>query len=355
MVVENILCGGAFDGFMTGTILPLVGIAAVTTATLIAISFMAGRALSNPKLTLWSKTEIIQLGISMFTIFIIVSSVTTFCNLNVRSIEEALGLVPTAGPTVNIFQAASNYLSDATIYTHNAVIVTRYQLEAYTVLSYFSAFECDWKIGRVGLGCWFGWGGENLQYFGGYGAVIAALNTSFNGLLITYFTLINHIFILLFIYKGFAFFFLPVGILMRSLPYLRHFGAVLIAISMSFMIVYPAMLAVFSIMGDVLLDRNTNLSPEGRAEAFNNAELDMVDLDQGEFMAMSGAGADTVEDYYIGDGKGDIGYALKFTAYAFIAGGFFPSVALLATIASVSYIARLYGDEIDLSRIVQMV
>lgn len=355
MVVENMLCGGAFDSFMTGTILPLVGLAAMTTAILIAISYMAGKALSNPKLTLWSKTEIIQLGISMVSIFMIVASVTTFCNLNVRSIEEALGLTPTVGPAVNVFQSAADYLRDATIYTHNAVMVTRYQLEAYTILSYFSAFICDWAVGRVGLGCWFGWGGENMQYFGGYGAILAALNTAFNGLLITYFTLMNHIFILLFIYKGFAFFFLPVGILMRSLPYLRHFGAVLIAISMAFMIVYPAMLAVFNIMGDVLLDRPAGLSPEGKADDFNSAELSMAGLTQADFFAMSAAGADTVENYYIGGGMGDVGYALKFTAYAFIAGGFFPSVALLATIASVSYIARLYGDEIDLSRIVQMV
>ncbi|MFH1520060.1 MAG: hypothetical protein ABID61_00270 [Candidatus Micrarchaeota archaeon] len=354
MAVDLILCGATFDSFMTGTILPLVGIAAMTTSLLIAISFMAGRALSNPKLILWSKTEIIQLGISLFTIFIITASVTTFCNLNVRSIEEALGLTPTMGATVNIYQAASEYLRDATIYTHNAIVVSRYQLEAYTVLSYFSAFECDWPIGRVGIGCWFGWGGTNMQNFGGYGAAMAALNTSFNSLLITYFTLINHIFILLFIYKGFAFFFLPVGILMRSLPYLRHFGAVLIAISMAFLIVYPAMLAIFNIMGDVLLDR-PHLSPEDKATTFKNAEAWMVDLTQADFLGMSAAGPGTVEDNYIGGGKGDIGYALMFTAYAFIAGGFFPSVALLATIASVSYIARLYGDEIDLSRIVQMV
>jgi hypothetical protein len=46
---------------------------------------------------------------------------------------------------------------------------------------------------------------------------------------------------------------------------------------------------------------------------------------------------------------------MAFAATAFIAGVFFPTLALLATIASVTYVARLYGDEIDLSRLTQLV
>ena len=47
--------------------------------------------------------------------------------------------------------------------------------------------------------------------------------------------------------------------------------------------------------------------------------------------------------------------AIAFAAYAFIAAVFFPTAALLATIASVSYMARLMGEEIDLSRLTQLV
>jgi hypothetical protein len=44
-----------------------------------------------------------------------------------------------------------------------------------------------------------------------------------------------------------------------------------------------------------------------------------------------------------------------FSAYAFIAAVFFPTAALLASLASVSYMARMMGEEIDLSRITQLV
>jgi hypothetical protein len=49
------------------------------------------------------------------------------------------------------------------------------------------------------------------------------------------------------------------------------------------------------------------------------------------------------------------GGAIQFAAYAFVAAVFLPSVALLAAIASVAYLARLYGEEMDLSRLTQMV
>ena len=355
MVVDMLLCGPKFDSFMATVIFPLTAYAAMTTSILIAIAFMIGRAISNPKLTLWSKTELIQLGVSLATIFIIITSVTTFCNIDIRSVETALGLTPSSPAGIHIYEAASDYLNGAATYTHNAVIVTRYELEAYTVLSYYNAFICDFPIGRIGLGCWYGWGGENLQPFGGYGATIAALTTAFNSLMVTYFTVINYIFILLFIYKGFAFFFLPVGIFMRSMPYMRHFGGVLLSISMAFMIVFPGLLAVFSIMGETMMDSANGFSPGDKMSTFNNAEHDLDQSGAEQFFVTSTLGEDYVKDSYIGGQKGDVGYALTFAAYAFIAGGFFPSVALLATIASISYLARLYGDEIDLSKIVQMV
>ncbi|MFH1785711.1 MAG: hypothetical protein ABH842_04750 [Candidatus Micrarchaeota archaeon] len=355
----QLMCGGPFTTFMDTTIFPLVGLAAVTTAILIALSYMASKALSNPKLSLWAKTEIIQLGISIATIAVITLTVSSFCSID---ISEIAGVVDVTGiPSANIFEAAGYFLRDGLEFTHDAMVVSRYQLEAYTVLSYYSGFICDFSIGRVGLGCWFGWGGQNMQPYGGYGAGMAALNVAYNGLVITYFTELSYLFILIFVYKGFAFVFLPVGIFVRCIPYMRNLGAVLISVSMAFMIVYPTVLAVFYLMGDVLFEEPSGI---GAAE-FHEGEA-ALERSDGEFFAMSTWGEDPVKCAYLAidnsyaepcndERLGDIPYALEYAAHAYIGGGFFPTVALLATIASVSYLSRLYGDEIDLSKIVQMV
>jgi hypothetical protein len=354
----QLMCGGPFTTFMTGTILPLTALATFTTLLLIALSYMASKFLSNPKLSLWAKTEIIQLGISVVTVIVITTTISSFCTIDISEIANMLEISGVA--SANVYEAAGYFLRDSLSYTHDALVVSRYQLEAYTVLSYFSGFICDFSVGRVGFGCWFGWGGENMQPYGGYGAGMAALNVAYNGLLITYFTDLSYLFVLLFVYKGFAFVFLPVGIFARSLPYMRSLGAVLISVSMSFLIVYPAVLGVFYLMSEKLFED----FGVGAAE-FHQGESSLERSDA-EFFAMSTWGEDPVKCAYLAldnsyaepcdDTRlGDIPYALEYAARGYIAGGFFPTIALLATIASVSYLARLYGDEIDLSKIVQMV
>ena len=360
--MPNLMCGPEFGTFLGTTIMPMVAYATIITSLIIAMCFMAGRALNNPKLTLYAKTEIIQLGVSLSTVFIITMAVSTFCIIDVSEVADIFGL-PNPG-SKNIFDAAHDYLEDAARYSHNAISVVRYHLQAYTVLAYLNAFICDFSTGNIGWGCLFGYGGENQQPLGGYGAHTAALNIAFNGALISHFTVLNFIFILLFVYRGFVFMFLPLGIFLRAMPYLRGLGSLFIAISLSFLLVFPFMLSVFYLMKDVILD-GSDLTPlplgmneydEGVfADAENGAE---------QFFAVTTIGEGYVKCRYFNSGdpvlcdgtnKENPTGALAFAANAFIAAVFLPTLALIATIASVTYVARLYGEEIDLSRITQLV
>lgn len=350
------VCGTEFADFLNDAIVPLVAYASIATVFIIAITFMVGRALANAKLTLWSKTEILQLAISLTSVFFIFAALNTFCAIDVA--EVASIFVNQTMPSMNIYEAAQGYLNDSALYSHNAMTVVRYHLEGYTILSYFNAFNCDFATGRIGWGCLFGWSGASQQALGGYGAQMAALNIFFNSTIIAHFSALNFLFILLFVYKGFVFVFLPLGIFIRAMPYLRSFGSLMISLTLAFMIVYPFMLAVFYIMGDVLVDKpayepavaGTALSNfyGPKENVFpNNAEGDSG-------LAQSIAGESFVYDTYFPHGDNIVG-AIIFASNAFVAAVFMPTVALLATIASVMYIARLYGEEIDLSRITQLV
>jgi hypothetical protein len=157
----------------------------------------------------------------------------------------------------------------------------------------------------------------------------------------------NFLMILLFVYRGFVFLFLPLGVFLRSMPYMRPFGSLMFAVAMSFLIVYPLMLGIFGLMSDVILDAPVDVGDYDE-HVFPESE------EGAEILGSSFGGEDYVYDNYLG-GIDNVGGAMAFAATAFIAGVFFPTLALLATIASVSYIARLYGDEIDLSRLTQLV
>ncbi|HSB47207.1 MAG TPA: hypothetical protein VLD37_04270 [Candidatus Bilamarchaeum sp.] len=376
--MPDLICSAAFGTFMTTSLLPLVAQAAIGTMGLVAISFMFGRALNNPKLTLWSKTEVVQLGVSLATIFIIMFTVNAFCAINLSEIA-AIFDIPSVG-SVNIYQGALTYLQEALQYSHNAMRVVRYHLQAYTVMSFLNAFICDFSTGNIGWGCFFGYGGDNQQPLGGFGAETAALNVAFNGTIMSYFSALNSLFILLFVYRGFVFLFLPIGIFLRAMPYLRGMGSLFIALALSFLLVFPFMLSVFYLMGAVLVDRGNNYNAmplpieDGHDSATGPYYDEKVFPDKAsgsdQFFAVSTCGEGYVRSCYLSadgcqcnpitaggdtDIKDNTPGALAFAGYAFIAAVFFPTVALLATIASVAYVARLFGEEIDLSRITQLV
>lgn len=367
------ICDASFEGFVMNTILPLTVYAGIVTSIFIAFSLMAGRVLSNPKLDLWAKTETVQLFISIASVFFIMIMVSGFCSADISEVASIFGFTTSSA---NIYDAAENYLLDAAKYAHNAMTVTRYHLEGYTVMSYLNAFMCDFRTGQIGWGCYFGYSGANQQPFGGYGATMAALNIFFNSTIISFFSAMNFLFILMFVQEGFVTLFLPLGIFLRAMPYLRTFGSLLIALALSFLIVYPLLLGVLGIMGDVLLDRPSLVPAVGSGTPLGNylyscnvpndycsgrrevcecrfpGEEGAGSAGQSAEAAISGS--DVVSDTYFPGGPNPTG-AIMFAANAFIAAVFFPSVALLATIASVTYIARMLGEEINLSRITQMV
>jgi len=385
-----LICGDAFGTFLSGTIVPFLAVAAFTTVMLITLSFMAGRALGNAKLTLWAKTELVQLVVSIVSVGILVITVNTFCVIDMSEVAGFFDVNASEGtpfPSINVYNASLAYLNESMLYSHNALTVIRYHLEAYTVMTYFNAFVCDYSVGNVGLGCLFGYSGSQEQPFGGYGAQMATLNAFFASTIIAYFSAMNSLFILLFVYKGFVFLFLPLGVFLRAMPYLRGFGSLLIALAISFLTIFPFMLGVCYLMGGILVDRGNDYVPEDITD--NGVDMDDYDeqifIDSENFakqLATSMTGVDAVRCTYLASDnaeclaaaiasanlvggvipvnsdyfdKDNIPGAVAFAAYAFIAAVFFPTIALLATIASVSYITRLMGEEIDLSRLTQLV
>ncbi len=326
--------------------------AAVLSAIIIGGSFMVGQTIRNPKVTVWAKTEIVQLFASFISLLFMAMIITTFCSVDMGDVAEVFDFTY-ANPGYSIYEGAESYINGAALYAHNAMKVTRYHLEGFTVLAYVGKFECDLATGPIGWGCYYGYSGENLSPFGGYSAINGALTVAFNSTLMSYMMALNYLFILRYVYHGFVLFLMPIGIFMRSLPYMRTFGSVLIATALSFMFVYPIMLAVFDLMGNVLIN-----SPY-----YTYADYDLNDyLDESIYKETSTSGASTAsmfkEDYLKDKYElrdSNVPHVVMFAASAFVAAFFFPSLALIATIASTVYLARLYGEEIDLSRIMQMV
>jgi hypothetical protein len=347
MVLMNV-CSTDFMSFINGSILTIAAIASMVSVLMIVFSYYIGQLISNPKVTVWARSEIVQLVVSVASVAFLLMLINTFCAINMAEVGSIFGI---SGKSGSVYSAAQDYLGDTLQFSHDALVVVRYHLQAYTILSYLSAFDCDLHTGVIGWGCFFSYSGTTHQPLGAYSSSMGALNLFFNTALVAYLTTLNFLFVLLFVYKGFVLFLLPFGIFIRSLPYLRSMGSLIIAVALGFMIVYPLILAIFGLMSDVLLKE-----PPGMDE-FDDEEV-FPDWGGAAGVGTSTAGAfvgeSFYEDHYF-ENEDDIAGAIAFAAYAFIAGVFLPTAALLATMATIYYLARMYGEEIDLSRIIQMV
>jgi len=332
--------------------------AAVITSIVIGLSYMFGNFTGNPKVSVWAKTEAIQLVVSVISLVILVFIMNAFCLINMNGIAELFGFTYTGGSGVSIYGGAENYLEGAAKFSHNALTVTRYHLKGFTVLAYVGMFQCAGVGSAVALafpflsGCMYGYSGENIAPFGGYGAINGALSAMFNADMMSFIMALNYLFILRYVYYGFVFFLLPIGIFTRSLPYLRTFGSVFIATAISFMLVYPLILAVFDLMSPVLIDSPGYMYGDADLSSYLNEGV-YPHTSSGSSFAMM-FDQDYLRDKYDLH-ESNIKHLIMFSAQAFIAAFFMPSIALLGTIASTVYLSRLYGEEIDLSRIMQMV
>lgn len=356
------VCDSAFlgtSGFLYGTIVPLSALAAFLTITILVIVYFFASFLQNPKLNVWVKTEIVQVFISLSALIIMIGAINSFCSLDANSIRDLMG--KQHSPSGTIFDEAENYLVRSANFAHGAINVTRHFLSAYTIFIYRNTFDCDlW-----GLGCLFGGSGISFSSLAKYNGKFGALNMLFGTTILYFLTAANMLFIFLFVKKGLVLFFLPLAVIVRSLPYMRSLGAVLIAVCISFFMVYPLALSVFSLMSDDLLD-TSKLSNQINTILNNKPSNYFYSVSGGsEFLYGSVLGAfgtsrytdDTTlkEDFFPEDGNDDFNGLLEYISKTFVVSFLLPSLALAATIASVRYFARLYGEDVDLSRISQLV
>lgn len=345
-------------GMIETNIIFLSAVVSILTTALIAVSYMIGNMISNPKVTLWAKTEIVQLAISIASVLIIIIMINSFCSISPNAASALTDLPSASISGSDIFDGANEYLKQASEYTHDVLTIQRYHLMAYDFLS----FRSMWGCGGF-LDCWGSSIGISGKSYAWAPYFASGFNLAFNSVLLAFLSTLNFLFILQYINSGFVLFFLPMGIFFRAFPFLRKLGSLFISIAFAFMIVYPLILSSFVLISDDLFnyidDSILAYTDESRLTGFGfgdamdssfDASGSCFDLTENELSE-----CDTyITDFIFPDGRKEE-IALQLVGRAFLVGVFLPTLALIATIASVGAIARELGQEINLSRIVQMV
>ena len=341
------ICSESFLSILNGGVLSLSGLAALATGTMIALAYALSEMIQNPKVHLWAKTEAIQVVISAISAILLISVINGLCLINVADIASATsGATTSLSGTLSFFDAAESYITNAAEYTHNVLKIERYYLGAFNMLEARARWYClgaSETLGGFSIFCFNNPSGSSYSPYAGFGTTSVAFNVAFNSALLSYLSSLNYLFILKFSLSGLALLLLPLGIFLPLNAFHARIGRTVHSCCNVFFVVYPLMLAIFNFIPN-LFDY----------QGIPSSYRDEASLSAGVGDVLSQMVESDMVDYFFGSG-GKYAAALGIAGRAFIVGVFLPTIAMLAAIASVRYMSKMLGEEIDLSRIVQMV
>ena len=327
----QLFCGtfSSLEGFT-----PIMLSAAVLLFLLIGVVYMIGQVLNDPKLLVWCKVELVQGVISVIFIALFLYLINLFCTIRVGDVASLFGAVQgKADYSLSVYQGAEDYLRYASRIAYASTVTARYYIGSVEIMASYSTWECP-------IWCFFSVGGTGTQVIDGAGAAYmsAGFGLLLNSSMMAMFSALMHVFFLRYVGSGLFLMLLPIALIARSLPFLRNFGSLLMAVLFSFYVVYPLMLSAFYI---VLFDSMAIPSipdENALAQAFSISGW------------LTGAQSSTVSVT-----SSQISTLAGITAQSFMHGVFIPTLCLITATAAAAYAARLMGEELDLSRLTQMV
>lgn len=358
--------------------------------TLIAIgvAYALGQFFNNPQFNIWAKTEIFQVFVSFFIVILILFINDSFCGFKYSSLTglSPEGAQPYAHPAIgeddNVMDAAGRYLANTAYFIKTEMRAARALYGVSEEASRYSRTPCMPAI----TFCLYGTSGYSVRPYQGMTTWVQVLGLSLYTDTVSYLTVLIQMALLAFISGGGIMTYLPFAIIMRSLPFMRQFGGGLIAICIALFIIYPGLLVAeslfwnpYEMLGESGWGTLTGAA-DGIAKGFQYVDaaaagttlvgalataggLAVIDLAAAIAVAASAGVVGTVMTFMalFGDAwtqaqlENAIGVSLQAASISFLSATFLFSLNIIAIGASARELGRLLGQEVDLSRLMQVV
>lgn len=356
------------------------------TLIVLGVAYALGQLLSNPQFNVWAKTEIFQVFVSFFLVILVLYLNDSFCTFRYSSIASLSPAGSVEGlsythPEIleddNVINAAGKYLANVAHFIKTEMRAARAIYGVMEEASRYTRIPCMPAIAF----CMYGVNGYNVRPYSGFSGWIQMLGFSLYTDTLSYLTVLIQMGLLAFISGGGIMVYLPFAIILRSLPLMRQLGGGLLAICIALFIIYPGLLAVeslfwnpYSMLGGDDWGRLENTA--GRiSDGFIHGGY------SGLVTSMTAAGAvvwgpvgaiigaivgglitviiDAATDYAgvwnQADLENAIQVAFRASSVSFLSATFLFAFNIIAIGASARELGRLLGQEVDLSRLMQVV
>ncbi len=330
----------------------LSGLGAIITAVIIALGYMVGEFLQNPRIIVWAKIELGQFVVSMLLLILIVACLDVFaCSLKFGDVKQFTGItgdlqIATLGISddANLIDASKAYSLNLVKFNKDVLTKIRFNIGRIELRAGFSRWQCGqdegMSEGKV-FSCLIGGPGFSKAEYSGEYSISGVLSALLNTTTASYLSAIFILFTLEFLTNGLFMYFLPLGIMLRSIPFMRGFGGALIALVLVMYIGYPVMLVADMFLwypsytamgvGSALGPAVDEESPFGAV----GGVIDAITSNPPEYQSISGM--------------------IFLSSTSFFATMFLPAINFIVLAALAKSVSQLIGDEIDISRLSQMV
>ncbi len=340
-------------------------IAVLAMFALIALAYIGGEAMQSPRMLSWAKSEAVQAFASLVIASILIFVLFTMCSFQVGELNSVFGSAmpliyqdapaPYAGGQDSLYTGAMRYTENLAALALGNIASLRYDLGAYELRTSFNTFVCN------GV-CIFSLSSTSVSYFGGESMNLAISNNLLGIATVSYLSVIFQYFTLVYIYNGLFLTFLPLAIIIRSIPFMRHFGGSLIAIFVALYIMYPLMLVADAYIAPGLASGSgapiTMYSRDGLncqgIGVFSTAAHTGAVCSQGSRPEWDMEGKWQQSDM-TNLSPNTLGSAIQFNVLIFLTAIFLPAVNFIAIAAFGRELSRLLGEEVDMSRLGQMI
>lgn len=364
------------------------------TLVVIAVAYALGQVLSNPQFNVWAKTEIFQVFVTFFFVILVLFLSDSLCHFEYGSLA---GLAPEemnplgasnpyayANPEIlpedNVINASGKYLANVANFIKTEMRAARSLYGVAEEASRYSRTPCMPAI----TFCLYGTSGYTARPFSGMSSWVQVLGFSLYTDTASYLTVLIQMGFLAFISGGGIMSYLPLSIIFRSLPFMRQLGGGLLAICIALFLVYPGLLVAeslfwnpYQMIGDGWgtlsdaaggIDRGFEYVSGGDyATGVANAlivggALSVIDLAAAIAISVAGgivsailAIVSAASDQWTLSGFHDaVQVSLQASAISFLSATFLLSLNIIAIGASARELGRLLGQEVDLSRLMQV-
>ncbi len=278
--------GGSWMGFALVTMLGSV--------FMLVLMFFLSHLIRNPKLEAWTRFEFFQVLATMALAALIAGHVWGMCTFDASILDTARyrdGSYASCSTFADGHVAVTPYCIAQKYLSHIRAIgqdIFQVLMMLNYVFSYL--FKMVWESRPLGIG-------YTIEPLGGFQQLQNLFLVGLSGFVVAFVSVIVQQKVLDYLLLACAYFFMPIGIVLRSFPATREFGGALLAFVYASLFFYPLML----VMNDVLMysemrDLSTGVAMDS---AFNQAmaTVDRLGTRGGSAWRTVGASDTGIADY----------------------------------------------------------